>query len=391
MAYYVCKGAKLKCSMGDQQSDLGVMHPTQPVYLHGANMANIMDNKPMMNIIEHHFDKKSAFDLKTGPFYRKWAIAGAVSGLIVGIFNFWIFKIVPVFRELAVLMVDKIYLESNKVIFNGNLIIPSFKPFCNKIQGFLMAGILLGFTLTFLFTWINEFRLKKGMVLFSIIGRSIIGAATGFAAFFIGSVLCVLFGEAGVGVAPYIDWIPWILFGLGISLCLAVKTTIKMQDAIIGGLISGAVSFFCLFASYIFSPFGMFLSFMLCSAGIGISIVTKHYMAQKYFLKYTHNNKSGEIAIHKWMNESGGRNEVTIGKSVHSIIQINWADPEEKEKISDIQTKLYIDKKHNKPCIVAIEEGMQLDGRDARVNVPNVLENGKTFIIGETKFEYIEK
>ena len=50
MPYYVCKGAKLKCSMGNQQSDLGVVHPVKPVYLHGENMANIMDNKPMMNI-----------------------------------------------------------------------------------------------------------------------------------------------------------------------------------------------------------------------------------------------------------------------------------------------------------------------------------------------------
>ena len=37
--------------MGDQQSDLGVIHPIKPVYLHGENMANIMDNKPMMNIM----------------------------------------------------------------------------------------------------------------------------------------------------------------------------------------------------------------------------------------------------------------------------------------------------------------------------------------------------
>ena len=51
MPYYVCKGAKLKCSMGDQQSDLGVIHPVKPVYLHGENMANIMDYKPMMNIM----------------------------------------------------------------------------------------------------------------------------------------------------------------------------------------------------------------------------------------------------------------------------------------------------------------------------------------------------
>ena len=50
MPYYVCKGAKLKCSMGSSQSDLNVIHPIKSVFLHGENMANIMDHKPMMNI-----------------------------------------------------------------------------------------------------------------------------------------------------------------------------------------------------------------------------------------------------------------------------------------------------------------------------------------------------
>ncbi len=124
-------------------------------------------------------------------------------------------------------------------------------------MGFLVAGILLGFTLTFLFSWINEFRSKKGRVLLLILCRSLTGAAVGFTAFLIGAVVCILIGEAGVGIAPYIDWIPWILFGLGIALCLSIKTTIKIKDAIIGGLISGVVSFVCLFSSYIFSPFGI--------------------------------------------------------------------------------------------------------------------------------------
>jgi hypothetical protein len=50
MANFVCKGAKLKCSFGDNQSDLGVMHPVKDVNLCGEFMANIQDNKPMMNI-----------------------------------------------------------------------------------------------------------------------------------------------------------------------------------------------------------------------------------------------------------------------------------------------------------------------------------------------------
>ena len=346
--------------------------------------------------IEHHFDKKHAFDLKTGPFYRKWAMAGAVGGLLIGVFYYLFLKhVAPLFQGVSQFMINLFFPSSHKIMDGetGKMIISYnvFDSFEQKITGFLMAGILLGFILTFLFSWINEYRSKKGRVLWGIIGRSFIGAVAGFVAFLIGSVVCILFGKAGTGIAPYIDWIPWLLFGLGIALCLSVKTTIGVKDAVIGGLISGAVSFACLFSSYIFSPFGMFLSFMLCSVGIGISIVAKHYAAQKYFLRITHKNKSCEIAIHKWMNESGGKNEVTIGKSIHSIIQINWIDEDEKAKIHDIQAKLYIDKKRHKPCVTAVEDGMQFDGRDAKVNNPNLLEHGKSFMIGNTKFEYIEK
>ncbi len=51
MANFVCKGAKLKCSMGSDESDLGVIHPVNPVHLHGQPMANIQDYKPMMNVM----------------------------------------------------------------------------------------------------------------------------------------------------------------------------------------------------------------------------------------------------------------------------------------------------------------------------------------------------
>ena len=49
MAYYVCNHAKLKCSMGDSQSELNVL-PGKLGHLGGEEMANIMDNKPMANI-----------------------------------------------------------------------------------------------------------------------------------------------------------------------------------------------------------------------------------------------------------------------------------------------------------------------------------------------------
>lgn len=49
MANYVGSGAKTKCSMGDSSATLEVL-PDRRVQLDGQNLANIMDNKPMVNI-----------------------------------------------------------------------------------------------------------------------------------------------------------------------------------------------------------------------------------------------------------------------------------------------------------------------------------------------------
>ena len=50
MSYYICKGAQLQCTMGSAQSQLEVVPKGKQNYLHGELMANIMDNKPMVNI-----------------------------------------------------------------------------------------------------------------------------------------------------------------------------------------------------------------------------------------------------------------------------------------------------------------------------------------------------
>ncbi len=50
MPKFVCKGARLKCLWGSQESDLDVIHPVNDVSLGKSPIANIMDNKPMMNV-----------------------------------------------------------------------------------------------------------------------------------------------------------------------------------------------------------------------------------------------------------------------------------------------------------------------------------------------------
>lgn len=49
MAQFVCSNALLQCSFGMAPSPLTVIDPTRPK-IAGQPMANIMDNKPMVNI-----------------------------------------------------------------------------------------------------------------------------------------------------------------------------------------------------------------------------------------------------------------------------------------------------------------------------------------------------
>jgi hypothetical protein len=368
------------------------------------------------NGVQFFFDKAHPFDFEKSPYYLKWVIAGMISALLIWTVYECLPKQTPMDTLTSGLLstfapdtlkddltkMETLKEELNKMENSQNLDLqktseelPKYTETLTAMQektnGSLWHGLLLGLILTFLFSYINEFRQKKGMVLLAILGRSLLGALAGFVAFLTGSIICIAMVKTGN--TPSVDWIAWLLLGGSIALCLSVKTTIKWQDALIGGLVSGVVSFLILFLTSKIElkdapSLGPILGFMFCSAGIGLSIVAKHYVSQKYSLKYSGERRSGEIAIHKWMNESGGSNEVTIGKSNHCIIQMNW---DNSDNIQDIQARLYVDKKRKAPVLKVVENGMFYDGRDARKEELYQLRNGVKFQIGNTEFQYIEK
>lgn len=329
--------------------------------------------------IQHYFDKDHPFDLSKSPYYLKWAMSGMVGGLITWLIYKICFDLNPfLFQDLSNTLLSWFY--------QGELKADVQFGFVQKIGGFLLTGTLLGFILTLLFAYTNEFRQKNVKIIIGIIYRALLGAILGFIAFLIGSIICILLNAYANNAL--IDWIPWMLFGAFIGLCLSIKTTIKWQHALIGGILSGILSFIVLYSTHFFGTLGVLLGFMLCSAGLGISIVTVHHVAQRYFLKYKSDKKSGEIAIHKWMSVLGGSNEVTIGKSNDSIIQMNWdTDP----VIQDKHVKLYLDKKRNVPMLKVLEDGVSIDGRNAQKNNEYVLKDNFKFTIGNTDFFYVER
>jgi len=337
--------------------------------------------------IQHHFDNRRPFDLKKSPYYLKWAM----SGMITGFFTWIIFeftKSITLFPNFINYLLNAFYPENLKTEIEGIMQISSSTEaaFHTKITGSLLVGVLLGFFLTLLFSYLNDFRQKKGKVIFITLFRALIGAIIGFITFIAASLISIKLGEGSNNLL--IDVISWILFGGGIALCLVPQTTIKWQDALIGGIISGIVSCLILYTTHLLPILGVMFGFMLCSAGVGVSIIARHRMAQKYFLLYISGRREGEIAIHKWMNESGGSNEVTIGKSNQCVIQMNW---DNSDRIQDKQAKLYIDPKRRVPMLKVLENGMIYDGREGRKDELYHLKNNVKFVIGNTEFQYVEK
>ena len=330
---------------------------------------------------QYYFDKTKPFSSVNSPFFMKWVLYGMVGGFLSWlIYQSFVFNNPLIFESFTQGLLN--------VFYSGNLqetsadIVVSFKA---KIGPLLLIGPLLGFILTFLFSYINEYRKKKARVMLEILWRSLLGALAGFLAFLIGSIIIIAFDANGTNI--WIDWIPWLLFGGGLGLCLSIKTSIVWKHALLGGVLSGLISFILLFFSKWFGSYAVLFSFMLYSAGLGVSIVTIHRTSQRYFLRYK-GRKEGEIAIHKWMSVLGGSNDVTIGRSNQCIIEMNWDD---NPSIQDVHARLYVDKKSRIPSLKVLAENLTFNGNIVRKNDDFLLKNGVVFRIGDTEFQYIEK
>lgn len=330
---------------------------------------------------QYYFDKTKPLSSVNSPFFMKWVLYGMAGGFLAWlIYQYFVFKDPLIFGSFTY--------ELLKIFYPGNVneldtdVITSFMA---KIGPLLLIGPLLGFILTFLFSYINEYRQKKFDVLLQIFWRSLLGALAGFLAFLVGSIIIILCKANGTSI--WVDWIPWLLFGGSLGLCLSIKTTIVWKHALLGGVLSGLVSFVLLFFSKWFGSYAVLFSFMLYSAGLGISIVMVHRTAQRYFLRYK-GRKEGEIAIHKWMSVLGGSNDVTVGSSNHCIIQMNWDDD---PSIQDKHVVLYVDKKSKIPSLRVVGENIIFNGNTVRKNDEFLLKDGVIFKIGNTEFQYIEK
>ena len=264
-----------------------------------------------------------------------------------------------------------------------------------KVSALLTVGLLLGFFLSLVFRYNDEYRRKDTKIYIKIFGLSLLSGLIGFLSMLVGGILfCLLLSAVGTTYIPWYCSLPaYIIFSICMVLSLTIKSSIPTKSALIGGGIAAILGFIVLyFGGVVSSNMGwmnMLLDFIIYGGGLGASLVTVRMLAERYFLVIKNGMKAGQrIPIHKWMNATGGGNKVTIGKDNECEIQMNW---EKANKVAEKHIQLHIDKTHSLPMLTPMVDGVVFNVRMILpANKPVILSNTDTFVVGDTIFEYIE-
>jgi hypothetical protein len=328
---------------------------------------------------QNYFDIKDPFSRKNKMYYLNWVLFGLIGGFFTWV-TYILIKEAGFFQSIAEVLVNWFAKKDEDA---GSYIM--------KIYPLMNIGLFMGFWLTLLFAYVEEYRRLTFVIFLKILLRGIFGSFTGLLSFILGSIILILAQKPTTTI--WFDWIPWLFFGALIGLGLSVRTTIHWKHGLFGGAISILFSFFIL--SVVAGDLGfiaVLISFMLYGAGLGVSIATIRSTSEHYFLKILNGTKEGTmIAVHKWMSSQGGLNEVYIGKQNVCEVQMNW---EKGFDVAEKHAKLYINKSRKIPVLVSLQKGKSTlyDERlEMMVGKEYDLLNLTTFKIGETVFQYVEK
>lgn len=314
----------------------------------------------------------------------------ALAGICAALVSWIVFELTGrgSFKEMASAIVNTFFVNQDQL---SNL----YDTCVTTVSAFLTIGVLLGFFLSLVFRYNDEYRKRDWKVYLKIVGLSILSGIIGMLAFAFGAMIfCLLLSVTKLTYIPWYCSLPaYLLFSICTALSFTIKSSVPVKSALLGGLCSSVIGFIVLyFSKFIGSTYGwlnMLLDFVIYGGGLGASLVTVRILAEKYFLVIQNGVKSGQrIPIHKWMNATGGGNKVSIGMTGECEIQMNW---EKSNKVAKEHAQLFIDHAKSLPMIKPLATGVIFNTRaELPVGKASVLSNGDTFKIGDTIFQYVE-
>ncbi|MBQ0008540.1 MAG: hypothetical protein KBT40_07455 [bacterium] len=329
----------------------------------------------------HYYNQTDLFDPMNATFYTNWLIYGVIIALITWVthmsydsdFNYnWIVKFISGIYSVDsgsadyVLLVDKID---------------------SSLDPFPSYGAFVGFVFTFflgLSICLGRFHIRRFA---DLLMRALISWLCGFVFFLTGFVVkfvCSFDFDAMVNV------VPWTATALS-SVELAVHNTrvhpnrkLFFGMALVSVLLMYVWNVSAYYVDWVEYWFLSFVSNLLFSVGLMLSVATPRSESENYVLHITGCVKEMDIAISKWFRRSAGQ-RVTIGRSVDCCIQTSW---DVQGNVAAVHAEVVSYRRQI--CLVPLEEGVREGKRMLKVNHRYKLYHGRSFTIGTTTFTFRE-
>ena len=310
----------------------------------------------------HYYNRHHIFDPRNATFYMKWILVAILAAAMA-----W--------------LGFSLYMNYN---FDGGIMHRFMKPPVSQIP-FLGAVVGLFMTLGLSAFTVSKQGWRSVLQLFT---RTLIATVLCYAAFLLVNVI-ILFFHLQQGLL-FLDALAWVVSSFIIVLAATVATRVVYnKKLLLLAILLGAVTMAIWVVFYQLAELDyrvlLLLTFVIFGVGMALSIATVAPRSERYFLNVQGAVKTMDVALYKWFRNNDSR-VVTIGKSVDCSLQLSW---DIQSAIAPVQAEIRL--WHKNPYLVALEQGVFINGKPVRVNRKLRLYHGKTFTIGNTTFTYIEK
>lgn len=330
----------------------------------------------------HYYNSARLTDPQNASFYLKWTVLSVLAGTMA-----WI-VFTSIGHSLSVSLMEALaqYVYAQEPgTQNMQDMIGAFGDNFNQLPSF---GLWISFFTTFFLCLLSVFHHRRLYFYGECLLRAFVAGVGGYVSFGLAAFLSVLFNLYNHSFL--LAWIPWPLAGSIITFCVTWRTRIDFHRRwVVISFLLGIVSMLLwgvLFTDSVMDFRGVLLiSHLVFSVGIGLCIAEKVPRPERYFLRVEGTTKPIDVAIYKWFRDNADA-VVTIGKSVDCHLQMTW---DVGSTIAPVQAQ--VRRVRGQLTLVALEDGVMVDGQPLQPDVSLPLYHGTCFTIGHTKFTYLEK
>ena len=331
----------------------------------------------------HYYNMRKLQDPKNAPYYMKWLLAGILAGTLA-----WLCFVVNIFGsayDYLVRLVSEIPIVPTGHAVSDNMA----RLRLAELSHTPYFGLYICFFVTLLLSMLSSHGSWRWKRIVMLLSKAIVAGCLGFCSFVFAIIVKHVFNLCGDVV--WVDWIPWALNGFLVACIVSYKTDIKLSKSLWGAslsVVSGIGSMYIWdysIDSQMDSRDLLLISCQIYSVGLALSLAYHSPKSERYFLRVEGAIKTMEVALYKWMNAQVINRRVTIGKSVDCNLQMSW---DINSQIAPIHAELVSSR--GNIYLVACEEGVICQGKQAKVDKRIRLYHGDSFSIGQTTFTYVE-